>query len=245
MTQTGNEADWPEKIRKWRGHIPDDELATYVKGGFARRIGFGERPALLNIDTKYMFVDPAYSQCGRRMPELEAALTRITQLFRDLELPIYYSRRDDRMHPVYRGIWNLKLGTADDFQYSRDPRADEWPEAYGPRPQYRIVLKNKPSCFFGTPLDSFLRYDGIDTLVIVGVSTSGCVRAGVDDAFAHNFRPIVVQDACGDRSARAHTANLFDMDMKFADVERIDDVIKTLETRFGPQVASSAKRAAE
>lgn len=245
MTQTGNEDDWPAKIRKWRGHIPDDELASYVKGGFGRRIGFGERPALLNIDTTYMFVDPAYSQCGRRMPELEAALTRITQLFRDLELPIYYSRRDDRMHPVYRGIWNLKLGTADDFQYSRDPRADEWPEAYGPRPQDRIVLKNKPSCFFGTPLDSFLRYDGIDTLVIVGVSTSGCVRAGVDDAFARNFRPIVVQDACGDRSARAHTANLFDMDMKFADVERIDDVIKTLETRFGPQVASSAKRAAE
>ena len=245
MSDENRTADWPEKVRKWQGYAPDEELEAYIKGGFARRIGFGERPALLNIDTTYMFVDPAYSQCGRRMPELEAALVRITQTFRDLDLPIYYSRRDDRTHPVYRGLWNLKLGTADDFQYSRDPRADEWPEAYAPRPQDRIVLKNKPSCFFGTPLESFLRYDGIDTLVIVGISTSGCVRAGVDDAFAHNFRPIVVEEACGDRSPRAHRANLFDMDMKFADVECIDYVIDTLCERFAASADAGSVRAAE
>lgn len=228
-----------DKIEKWRGLVPDSELDTYVKGGFGNRIGFGKRPALLNIDTTYMFVDPAYSQCGGENPELVAAIQRITDVFRNLDLPIYYSRRDDRTHPVRRGIWNLKLGTADDFQYSRDPRADEWPEGYAPRERDVVVYKNKPSCFFETPLESFLRYDGVDSLVCIGISTSGCVRAGVTDAFSHNFRVVVPQEAVGDRCATAHQANLFDMDMKFADVEPLDSVISELESRFAADVRAA------
>lgn len=222
-----------DKLEKWRGYVPDEELETYRKGGFARRIGFGRRAALLNIDTTHMFVDPAYSQCGRAMPQLLQALVALTEAFRALDLPIYYSRRDDRTHPTYRGLWNEKLGTAGDHQYSRDARADEWPDAYAPRPQDRVILKNKPSCFFQTPLDSFLRYDGVDTLVICGISTSGCVRHGAVDAFSHNLRPILVEEACGDRSPAAHKANLFDMDMKFCDVERLDDVLDELRARYG------------
>ena len=221
-----------DKIEKWRGFVPDAELETYIKGGFGNRIGMGRRPALLNIDTTYMFVDPAYSQCGGEDPALLAAIERITGTFRRLGLPVYYSRRDDRTHPVRRGIWNLKLGTADDFQYSRDPRADDWPDRYAPREQDVIVYKNKPSSFFETPLESFLRYDDVDTLICIGISTSGCVRAGVTDAFSHNFRVIVPQEAVGDRCAKAHKANLFDMDMKFADVEPLDRVIADLEARF-------------
>lgn len=217
------------KIDKWRGFVPDDELETYVKGGFGNRIGLGRRAALLNIDTTYMFVDPVYSQCGARDPDLLAAISRITEAFRSRDLPIYYSRRDDRTHPIRRGIWNLKLGTTDDFQYSRDPRADEWPKAYAPREKDVVVYKNKPSCFFETPLESFLRYDDVDTLICIGISTSGCVRSGVCDAFSHNFRVIVPQEAVGDRSRSAHMANLFDMDMKFADVEPLDDVIAMLD----------------
>jgi nicotinamidase-related amidase len=227
-----------DKLEKWRGYVPDAELETYRKGGFARRIGFGRRPALLNIDTTWMFVDPAYSMCGAEMPAMVAALTRLTEAFRSLDLPIYYSRRDDRSHPTYRGLWNEKLGVADEYQYARDPRGDQWPEAYGPRPQDRIVMKNKPSCFFQTPLDTFLRYDGVDTLVICGISTSGCVRAGAVDAFSHNFRPIVVEEACGDRSHAAHKANLFDMDMKFCDVESQDYVLAELQARFGRVAAA-------
>jgi nicotinamidase-related amidase len=227
-----------DKLEKWRGFVPDEELETYRKGGFARRIGFGARPALLNIDTTFMFVDPAYSQCGREMAPLIAAVTRLTEAFRALGLPIYYSRRDDRTHPTYRGLWNEKLGTAGDFQYSRDPRADEWPEGYAPRPEDRVVMKNKPSCFFQTPLEGFLRYDGVDTVVICGISTSGCVRAGAVDAFSHNLRPILVEEACGDRSPAAHRANLFDMDMKFCDVEPLEHVLGELRTRFGRQRAA-------
>jgi maleamate amidohydrolase len=223
----------PDKIAKWRGYVPDDELAAYAKGGFGNRIGFGTNAALLNIDTTFMFVDPAYSMTRAEDPALRQALVDITTVFRRLDLPIYYSRRDDRSHPTYRGIWNLKLNKADAFEYAKDPRADQWPDAYSPRPQDRIVFKNKPSCFMETPLESFLRYDAVDTLVVVGISTSGCVRSAVTDAFSHNFRVIVVEEAVGDRSASAHKANLFDMDMKYADVERLAYVTENVTARYG------------
>jgi len=217
------------KLARWKGFVPDAELEVYRKAGFGERIGFGAKTALLNIDTTWMFIDPAYDLCGRRMPELEEALARLTAAFRAAGLPIYYSRRDDRSHPTYRGIWNYKLGTADTFQYKNDPRADQWPPEFAPRPEDRVILKNKPSAFFATPLESFLRYDGVDTLVVCGVSTSGCVRSAAEDAFSHNFRVIVVGEACGDRSPTAHRANLFDMDMKFADVEDLDTVLDHLK----------------
>ena len=224
------------KLEKWRGYVPDDELANYAKGAFANRMGIGDRPALLNIDTTRMFVDPEFPQCGEKEnPELIAALVRITETFRSLGLPIYYSRRDDRSHPTKRGMWNRKLGNADTFIYGEDPRADEWPEAYAPRKEDVVVFKNKPSAFFGTNLASWLHYDQIDTVVIVGVSTSGCVRGAAVDAFSHNFRVTVVEEACGDRSMTAHKPNQFDIDMKFGDVEYIDDVVAELERRFKPK----------
>jgi len=219
------------KLERWKETVPEEELEVYRKAGFGERIGFGAKTALLNVDTTWMFIDPAYDMCGRRMPDVEAALATLTAGFRGTGLPIYYSRRDDRSHPTYRGIWNYKLGTADTFQYKNDPRADQWPAEFAPRPEDRIILKNKPSAFFATPLESFLRYDGVDTLVVCGVSTSGCVRAAVEDAFSHNFRVIVVGEACGDRSPSAHRANLFDMDMKFADVEDLDYVLDHLKKK--------------
>lgn len=218
-----------DKLSKWRGYVPDVELETYRKGGFAQRIGFGERVALLNIDTTNMFVDPIYSMCGRDMTAVMKSIVQLTNLFRRLNLPIYYSRRDNRSHPTYRGVWNYKLADPDAFQYTLDPLADQWPESYAPRLEDRIILKNKPSCFFSTPLEAFLRFDKIDTLVICGISSSGCVRAGATDAFSHNFRNIIVEEACGDRSPQAHTASMFDLDMKFGDVEPLNYVLKQLE----------------
>lgn len=195
-----------DKLEKWRGYVPDNELETYRKSGFAQPIGMGRKAALLNIDTTYIYVDPAHSMCGREMDDLIEALNTLTQAFRDLGLPIYYSRRDDRSHPTYRDAWNQKLQDPDAFQYARDPRADQWPESYGPRAE--------------------------DRLIICGVSTPGCVRSGAVDAFSHNFRSIIVADACGDRSPQAHKANLFDLDMKFGDVETLTDTIAELKKRY-------------
>lgn len=222
-----------DKFEKWRGFVPDDELATYQKATFGNSLGFGQRAALINIDTTRMFVDPEFPQCGEAQPELIKAITRITDTFRRLDLPIYYCRRDSRNHPTRRGMWNLKIRNGDSRIYAEDPRGDEWPAEYAPRASDMIVYKNKPSGFFGTMLESWLRYERVDTVVVIGLSTSGCIRATVDDAFARNFHVIVVDEACGDRCRSAHRANLFDIDMKFGDVENIDDVTKELDQRFG------------
>ena len=228
------------KIDRWADFLPPEELETYRKAAFGNPIGIGERPALLNVDTTNNFVDPKYKLCGAEDPALLAALADLTATFRALSLPIYYSRRDDRAHPTRRGIWNLKLGSAGEFQYTDDPEADAWPEAYAPTERDIVIEKNKPSPFFETPLESFLRYDSVDTVVVCGVSTSGCVRGAVTDAFSHNFRVIVVAEACGDRSATAHRANLFDMDMKYADVESLADVTAELNRRFGAVASAPA-----
>lgn len=221
------------KLEKWRGYVPDEELATYAKGAFANRLGIGRRPALLNIDSTRMFVDPEFPQCGGEVPGLEDAIVRITGVFRRLSLPVYYSRRDDRSHPVRRGMWNAKLGNASTHIYSEDKRGDEWPASYAPTRDDVIVYKNKPSAFFGTPLADWLRYDEVDTVVIIGLSTSGCVRAAAVDAFSHNFRVTVVEEGCADRSPSAHRANLFDIDMKFGDVESIELIEAELVEKFG------------
>jgi nicotinamidase-related amidase len=222
-----------DKLERWEDFVPRQEMAANRKAGYGGRIGIGERPALLNIDTTYMFTDPEYALCGAEMPELIKTVVKVTETFRRLGLPIYYSRRDDRRHPTRRGVRMANLRASQGRQYTHDKRADEWPEAYAPREEDIIILKNKASSFFGTPLEAFLRHDRIDTLIVVGISTSGCVRAAVSDAYAHNFRPIVIEDGVGDRSPQAHRANLFDMDMKYADVDPSEKVLAELEARFG------------
>ena len=130
-------------------------------------------------------------------------------------------------------IWNLKLGTSGTEEYTIDEKADQWPPEINPKPEDVIVYKNKPSAFFGTPLASMLSYAGVDTLIIVGISTSGCVRAAVEDAFSYNYRVIVPEECTGDRCQFARRANLFDMDMKFADVVNLEEVlvhIRSLKT---------------
>jgi maleamate amidohydrolase len=238
------------KLEKWKNWLSEAELADYSRAGHGNtQFGMGRQVALLNVDSHNLFVDPKYPFCGTQDPDATiAAITRLTETFRRLDLPIYYVRRDDRDHPVKRGMRDVRYETLrsennDDPSIAKDAYADEWPLSYAPRRKDVIVYKNKSSAFFGTPLEAWLRYEAIDTLVICGLVTSGCVRATVSDAFAHNFRNIVVEEACADRSPTQHKANLFDMDMKFADVEKLDTVIQELQSRFGPplQHAQSAE----
>jgi len=228
------------KLDKWKDWLSEAELADYSGAGHGNtKFGFGHTVALLNVDSHNLFVDPKYPFCGTLNPKATIdAITKLTEAFRQLDLPIYYVRRDERDHPVIRGMRDVRYETLrsaqnDDPSLACDAYADEWPKSYTPRPEDVIVYKNKSSAFFGTPLEAWLRYEAIDTLVVCGLVTSGCVRATVSDAFAHNFRTIIVEEACADRSPTQHTANLFDMDMKFADVETLDFVVTELKSRFG------------
>jgi maleamate amidohydrolase len=107
------------------------------------------------------------------------------------------------------------------------PLAD-FPATPRPRDGEVVITKQYASAFFGTSLASTLTAMGVDTVVIVGLSTSGCVRASAVDALQHGFVPIVVREAVGDRDPRPHDANLFDLDAKYADVRDEDEVIAYL-----------------
>lgn len=105
-----------------------------------------------------------------------------------------------------------------------------WPKGLSVEPGELVVSKQYPSAFFGTSLASTLTSWGVDTLVITGLSTSGCVRATCVDACSHGFIPIVVREAVGDRHPAPHEANLFDMDAKYGDVVGLDAALAYLET---------------
>jgi maleamate amidohydrolase len=111
----------------------------------------------------------------------------------------------------------------------------EFVAALEPAPQEVVVVKQYASAFFGTSLAATLTAAGVDTVVIAGVSTSGCVRASATDAMQHGFRPIVVGGACGDRSAAIHQANLADLAAKYADLATIADAVARLAGRPGHQ----------
>ena len=226
------------KLKKWSGFIPPQDIDRYRAAGHGADIGYGKRPALLNVDSHNLFINPKYPFCAALDPDaLETTIASITAAFRRLKLPIYYVRRDKRDHRVKMGMRNnryetLRTPNNNDPGIAYDSDADEWPASYRPTEKDVIVYKNKSSAFFGTPLDAWLRYNAIDTLVVCGMTTSGCVRASVTDAFALNFRVTVIEDGCSDLSKTTHLASLFDIDMKLGDVKPLNMVISDLENQF-------------
>lgn len=214
---------------RWADLVDAVDMAAYRKGDLGRRMGLGTRPAMLVIDMTYLFVDPRYPTAyGERGWAAVAAWARLLPVARERGVPIFYSRRGPRGSAVDRGVTDLKWGFTEDALWLRDARADDWPPEIAPQPGDTVVQKWKPSAFFETPLRSMLTYLGVDSLVIGGISTSGCVRCAVTDAFSSNFRVVIPEECCADRSIFSHRASLFDMDMKFADVEPLEGVIAEL-----------------
>lgn len=217
-----------QRLERWRPLVGDD-IDTYRRAGFGRTAGMGDRPAVLVVDMTHLFVDPTYivtaGDGGQRAVQQTA---RLLDAARAKRLPIFYSARNNRKHVLSRGSLDDKWNFTRNESWLNDERCDEFPVEIEPRPEDVVVHKGKPSAFFETPLRSMLQRLGVDTLITLGISTSGCVRAAVSDAFACNLRVIVPEECCFDRSSFAHKSNLFDMDMKFADVEPIDSVIRQI-----------------
>jgi maleamate amidohydrolase len=192
-----------------------NDLDIYRSQGFGGMVGIGRSPALCIVDFVNGFVDPAIFGGGniarsvaRAIPLLAAARRR--------GLPVAFSR------VVYRE------GAQDDCVFVRKvpalatltetaPAGQIVPELV-PLPTETILRKTQPSAFFNTGYAELLRRQGVDTVIVAGCTTSGCVRATVVDAMSHNFRTIVARDGVGDRSIAAHEANLFDMEQKYADL---------------------------
>lgn len=203
---------------------PDDR-AIYRQQNFGNRIGFGRRSALLIVDFTVGFNDPALFGGGNIDPAIRCTVG-LLEFFRRKALPVAYTRVVYADEGSDAGVFclkapNLKLLT------ETHPAGQIVPEL-APRPGELIVRKTQASAFFGTGLAAWLVQRGVDTLVVSGCTTSGCVRASVVDAISYNFRPIVARDCVGDRSLAAHEANLFDMAQKYADVLERDEIAAAL-----------------
>ena len=214
--------------------IPAEERARYMKGNMGVRAGFGERPAVLVVDMTRAFVEDRFPLGSSKAGEPCAqAIRRLLDVARPLGIPVVYARYDAFATDAEWGRWLDKGTGAEPNSPMRSPEAHEIVDLLEPRPGDVVVTKGKPSAFFGTQLASVLTYFKVDTAIVTGMVTSGCVRATVVDAFSHNHRVIVPIECVADRSETTHQLNLFDMDMKYADVLPLAEVLDHLRTRRG------------
>lgn len=205
----------------------EDLDADYSNAGFGGRLGFGKRPALIVVDfvqaylekdsPLYAGVEPELEQAGRVLDAARAA--GIPVVFTDVE----YQADGSNGGVFYRKVDALKV-------YHRGSPLGAIAPRLRPLPDELVVTKQYPSAFFGTSVQSTLTAMGVDTTIIVGLSTSGCIRASVVDAMSYGFVPVVVRDAVGDRDERVHEASLFDMQAKYADVISADEVVDFLSS---------------
>jgi len=187
----------------------------YRSIGFGARLGPGSRPAVLAIDLVRAYVDETSSL---RAP-VEAAVATAARLVgaaRKAHVPVLFTTVRLAPGGADGGLFRRKVPALAAFE--GDNPLGAFVADPAPRAGDIVVTKQYASAFFGTSLASTLRSMAIDTLYICGLTTSGCVRASATDALQHGFRPLVVADACGDRNARVHDANLLDLEAKYADV---------------------------
>lgn len=215
-----------------------DETEFFRSRGYGRRIGFGRHPALLVVDMLRAFTDPQ-APMGSNLDAEVAVMSQLISAARAQAIPVIFSTGAyDDADLRDAGIWARKIGGLATLRAGTDgPLIDQRLDY---RPSDPLLVKKYASCFFGTDLVSRLLAYGIDTLVIGGCTTSGCVRATVVDSVQTGFRPIVVREAVGDRSRAAHEQSLFDMDAKYADVVSLGEALQYLHSPKAETTGTSA-----
>ena len=196
-----------------------------------RKFGFGARLAIVNVDFQQ-----AYTRIDRFVtayqtdPRQIEFVNQISSLARDRDMPVIWSRVAYMDNAADAGVWGTRTDTPDSLQ---NIKYDSERHAYDERcdicPVDLQYTKRMPSAFFETPLASYLVTQRVDTVVVTGGSTSGCVRATAVDALSHGYRTIVPIETCADKHASYHFANLTDLQLKYADVEPVQTVIDWLE----------------
>ena len=205
----------------------DSEL--YRNRGFMRRVGFGERPALLNIDLANAWTRPGNAFTCDGMDVIIPGVQRLLATGRAKGIPIVFTTTAYAVTDgpnTDMGLWHHKI-PVEVLQLGTDAVAID--ERIAPEPGELVLVKKYASGFHGTHLANFLRAAGVDTVIVTGVTMAGCVRHTVEDALGLGFRPIVVRECVGDRVAAAVEWNLFDIDAKFGDVESLETVLDYLE----------------
>ncbi len=222
-------------MRPWDGIISEEEQRAYRAAGFGRPSGIGTRPGMLIIDVQYRTtgteprpfqeaIEEFPTSCGEVAWAAVPKIKELLEMFRANGWPVLYpyvapKERFDQGRlaekvPALMGV------AAHGYDFVAE---------IAPRETDVLLPKKHPSAFFGTPLASYLVDLDIDTLLVTGCTTSGCVRGTVVDAFAYNFRVVVPEECVYDRSAVSHAVNLFDMASKYADVMPLAGVMAQIE----------------
>ena len=203
------------------------DLNENYRGAFDGNLGFGEKLALILIDFVQAYFDersPLYAGVDDAL----ASALRIRDAARGAGIPVFYTNVVYQEGGGDGGVFYRKVPALEAF-VAGNPLG-RWPEGLVPANDELVISKQYPSAFFGTALADELTKRGIDTLIITGLTTSGCIRATCVDTMSHGFIPIVVADACGDRHQAPHDANLFYMNAKYGDVVNEKTVIDYLKT---------------
>lgn len=203
----------------------DDLLANYKKA-YDNRVGFGARPALLLIDFCQAYFEPGNALYAEVEDAMASAL-RVRAAARAARVPVILTNVVYHQSGWNGGRFFEKAMPLRNFTQGNPMAA--WGPGLAPFEDELVVSKQYPSAFFGTSLASTLTAAGVDSVILTGLTTSGCVRASCVDAMSHGFRTAVVAEACGDRHAGPHEANLFDMNAKYADVVSEAETIAYLE----------------
>lgn len=197
---------------------------SQLGSAFNQRLGFGRNTALVIVDMCQAYFTEGSPLDLDDRSAIDGCVA-LVEAARTNDVPVFWSRVEFEPGGD-NGVFYRKVGALASFDRG-NPLADWLPELT-PHAGEPVITKQAASSFFGTDLAEQLAALSIDTVVIGGVSTSGCVRATALDACQHNLVPIVVPEACGDRKAETHEASLFDLDAKYADVEPLDAVLQQL-----------------
>ena len=242
-----------QQPRPWDRFISDLDREVYSKCGFGAPVGLGQRPALLIIDAQYRTTGEspvpileAMKQCATAIGEeawkavgqVEKLLTR----FREAGWPVMYAQ-GERTGTQEGGRYTDKIPALGEEYNLPGSRGAQIVEPLAPNPADVIIGKRFPSIIFGTHLLTQLVNAGVDTLVVVGCTTSGCVRSTVVDGMSYGFRCVVPLDCVWDRSEVSHAINLFDMAQKYADVMSLDELLPLLDGIPVLQTTSSERGA--
>lgn len=203
-----------------------DALAENYAGAFGGHLEFGRSPALLLVDMVAAYVTPGSALYA---PAFERALesgVRLAAAARAAKVPVIFTNVAFQAGGADGGLFYRKVPALAAFDAGAPGGA--FPPSLEPLPGELVVTKQYASAFFGTSLASTLTAMRVDTLIVAGFSTSGCVRASALDALQHGFAPFVVREACGDRHAAPHEANLFDLAAKYAEVVDEAEILRLL-----------------
>ncbi len=230
------------KPRIWDAFLTERDKQVFKASGFGAKGGFGKKPALIVIDVSYGFAgdkpEPILesikrwsNSCGEESWEAIAVIKSLAEAFRERQMPVIYTTGVTRPDGWDIGSWGWKNSrTGESVPKPQTLDANEIVPEIAPQPQDLVVLKQKPSGFFGSNLQSYLTLLGCDSVIVTGTTTSGCVRATVIDAFSLNYRVAIAEDGCFDRSQASHAINLCDMHAKYADVMPGSEIIEWVKT---------------